>query len=517
MAEYLWPPDIIPSSQVWGIVDNTGSFQSPLSGTVRTVSRAGSRLRCTITIPPVKGEERARIKAAFGGLRMSDTMWVTDFTTDRRGSISTPELLTNNDFSNGTTGWTAANCALSASDGVLRLTNTKAGGAASFNVYQGGMAVSQYAPYAMRGFAKHPPRSGIAGGTYMESVSNYSTSPDGFKTQVAVVLGTTAGNAYPILSDTNGTASISGDVAELYWASYARCALVDNGPNALLYSDQIDNAAWTKAELSVSANSDVAADGTSTADRITETTVNAEHSFTQSGSRASAAEDLCAWGIFKQAVLDRDIRLTIGSDGSNFSRCTFDLSAGTAGAVSNTGTATNGRASISSLGNGYYLCVVVMRAAASTTIYSEYGLVDAGSISYLGTTGALIAWRCGAARSGVPTRGSQTTTTATTGTAQTGSGIYLKGLPASTSGLLKAGDPVQIGSQKNFAIAPLDSDAAGLGYLQCALPWLASAADNAPVIFNTPMSKMRLAKEIDWDTGPGQFSGFQLEFVEDVS
>lgn len=95
--------------------------------------------------------------------------------------------------------------------------------------------------------------------------------------------------------------------------------------------------------------------------------------------------------------------------------------------------------------------------------------------------------------------------------------MYLKGLPPSTSGLLRVGDPVQIGNQLNFCTAQLDSDAAGLGVLQVGLPWRVSPADNDPVIFNRPMAKMLVANDIEWDTTPGQFSGFQLELVEDVT
>jgi hypothetical protein len=64
----------------------------------------------------------------------------------------------------------------------------------------------------------------------------------------------------------------------------------------------------------------------------------------------------------------------------------------------------------------------------------------------------------------------------------------------------------------------LDSDAAGRGLLTVGLPWRVSPADNDPIHVNTPMAKMILASEdISWETGPGQFSSFQLEFVEDVA
>ena len=47
--------------------------------------------------------------------------------------------------------------------------------------------------------------------------------------------------------------------------------------NLLTYSEQFDNAAWSKADATITANSTVAPDGTTTADALIENTANASH------------------------------------------------------------------------------------------------------------------------------------------------------------------------------------------------------------------------------------------------
>lgn len=54
--------------------------------------------------------------------------------------------------------------------------------------------------------------------------------------------------------------------------------------NLLTYSQEFDNAAWTKSSTSVTANSSVAPDGTTTADQLIETATTATHSMSSSGA-----------------------------------------------------------------------------------------------------------------------------------------------------------------------------------------------------------------------------------------
>jgi hypothetical protein len=329
--------------------------------------------------------------------------------------------------------------------------------------------------------------------------------------------------SYPVVvAAANGYEA--GHYVSVPFTSLARCALVDNGPNALLYSDQLDNAVWNKARTSIVSNATTAPDGTSTADAIVEdTSVSTSHLVTQGASRASVAEDLCAYGYFKRGSGTRDIQMFIVADGSSNGFCSFNLGAGTTGTSGVNGTATNVRTFIRDAGNGWYYCAVVARCPATTSLSIEVDLLNAGSASYTGDgTSSIYAWRVGAARSAVPTRGAQTVATALpSGTTQTGSGLYLKGLPVSTQNIRAAGDMVEIilptGSQLVRLTAALDSDAAGLGYLQFENPVRVSPADNAAVIFNQPMMRGILSEGPMWPTRPGLFSDFDLDLIEDIA
>lgn len=524
MSEYLWPPDIVPSAQDWRVLGNVASFESPFTGSIRTVSRSGGRLGCRLVVPPLKGTDRYRLMSILAALRdRSNYLWVPDFSTTRRGSFPATELLTNNDFSDGTTGWSSSGV-LTVADGVARMTATTQNQPAFYR--SPNASLTQYAPYALRSFIGDA-LSGVSLGPYMEAgdndVSGYSSSARGLRTISAVTTSTTPGAQYPV-SVGAVTGYEAGQFVDCHWSSHSRCIPVDAGPNALTYSDQFDNAVWTKSGASVTANGNTAPDGTSTADYLGEDSSTGPHYIVEAGPTISADADYCAYVKVRRQNMARDVQLILGTTGTgNYAYCNFDLGAGTAGTPSVGGTVANVRASIVAKGDTWYECFLIARLpTAATRADWQLMMVSAGSTSYTGgsggTQGILRLWRGGVAQSSLPTRGAQTTSTAlASGASQSGSTIYVKGLPVSTSGLLLAGDRVSCGNQGNIVTASLDSDAAGLGVLQCAIPWRAGLADNDPIIVHQPLVKMRPAGDIAWPTGPGQFSSFEIDLVEDIT
>ncbi len=520
--ELIWPPSLRITNIERRLIGNAGVSRSPLSGVTTTVDRSGDRWAISVTVENLSDRasyaERANAEAFLAAIRNRNArVWIHDPGYAPRGSFSAPELFANADFANGTTGWTTTLASLTVRDRGGRLTVSAPG--SNPQVYQSGIPVTQYAPHALRAMilAGRGLDSVSVGPAISDAVGGDASYPTtrGLVTVPRVMLSATSQSFPVVVATTNGYEP--GHYVSVPFVSLTHCALVDNGPNALLYSDQLDNAAWTKAAATVTANAAVAPDGTTTADAIVENSATAEHFLTQSATRASTAEDLCGYGFFKRGAGTRDVRLLIGADGSHFSLATFDLNAGTAGSVSLYGTATNGRAFIRDAGNGWYFCALVARCPASTSIRNDVYLMNAGNGNYAGDgASSIYAWRCGAARSSVPTRGALTAATAlASGTTQTGSGLYLKGLPASTSGLLLAGDAVQIGKQFFKVLAPLDSDAAGLGYLEVSPNIRTPFADNDPVIINRPMGRFMLASEdAGYSTRPGRTSTMTLEFEE---
>ena len=520
--DVLIPPDIPIAEIEWRILDNTAVSTSPLNGVTTTFTRPGTRWGARLSFRNLKDRDRAWLLAIIAAVRgRSGRVYFTSAADPARtGGYSFPELFTNADFASGVTGWSQSAAALSVSDRVMRITATSI---AAPCIYQN-PAVTQYAPLIVRGFAGARSRNGTFIGTSADGISNYATDAQGMVAQSWVPLSAFAGNTFPIVHNASGNAGLVGDWLDTPFVSLSRCALVDNGPNALLYSDQIDNAAWTKANVTITANGATAPDGTTTADAIVENSATSQHYVQQSVARASAAEDICAYGYFKRGAGARNIRLIAGDSSlSNYGQAYFDLGAGTVSAGSINGSATNPRAFIRAAGDGWYFCSVVVRLPTSTGLTNYAELTDGTTTGYTGDgTSSVYAWRLGAARSGLPTRGALTTGTAlASGTGQNGSGLYLKGLPASTQNIRAAGDMVEIVlptySQLVRLTAALDSDAAGLGYLQFENPVRTSPADNAAVIFNQPMMRGILSEGPMWPTRPGLFSDFDLDLIEDIA
>lgn len=517
MSEFYWPALLEPASSRLEILDSAGRFQSPLNGYTRTVSRPGERMRLTMNFQNTNGAMRAALQAHIAEMRGAvHRVWAYDHANRLRGSFPATELLSNNTFANGTTGWTAeGGVTISAADRQLRGLFNGAFHSGNFVVSQAA-PVTQFLPYVLRAFAIAG-RGGFSGGLYdlTAPASLSSSQPAGMLT--SVVVPTATGNR--TLGFFNGQANlIAGDYYVVPYTSFARCALVDNSPNAFQRSDEIDNAYWSKTELTVSANANTAPDGTTTMDRLIESTANSQHYVSRAETRASVAEDWCISGVFVRSVGTRDVRLVIGRDlATNFSTCIFNLGTGTAGTPTNNGDNTNARAFIRDMGNGRVACYLVARLAASTSVSLEFDMVNAGSVSYTGDgSSAISAWRLGAARSSVPLLLGQTTTAATTGTNQALAGVlHTKGWPASTNGLLLPGDQYQLGNQIHIVTSPVNSDAAGLAVIEGYPARRSAAADNAPIIINQPMGKFFLESDANgWSNAPGLFSDAEIVLAE---
>lgn len=527
MAEYVLPPWLRVSAVDKGILGNTAEFSSPLNGAVRTYGRPGDRLRFDVRVENASNRTTVAERAYYEGLiaairSKANRVWmVPPGYAGPRGSFPAAELFSNADFSNGTTGWTGANATLSVSNQVLRIKAPdsfpgpaavpQAGGTES-----GGVA---YAPFSIRQLTVQGKGSIGSSGPFIASgglsVSDYGAF--GLRTATLVVPSTSIDGI--LVGGINTSGYGAGDYVDVPYASLARCFLIDNGPNLLLRSDEFDNATWTKTGASATANSAVAPNGATVADTLSEDGSTGQHVASQAVTVSSAAADY-SFGV---AIL---------AAGRSFAAIEWTVSGGAAstfidlstGAVSNTGasgTLTNGRATSTNLGSGWYWVTMTARKTGTETSITArvYAATSTSVVNYAGSSAAaLYLWRATLAQSGVPTRPIETTTTASSGTSQTGSGLYVKGLPASTNGLLLPGDYVQIGSQLEMVTASLDSDAAGLGYLQLSRPQRTAPADNAPVIVHQPMGRFLFAdSDVNWSLRPGLFSDFTIPLVEDVT
>lgn len=62
MANFFLP-DIAPSSSTWGLVSNTATFESPLTGAIQSIDRGGERWRVTLAYENLSPDDKATMKA----------------------------------------------------------------------------------------------------------------------------------------------------------------------------------------------------------------------------------------------------------------------------------------------------------------------------------------------------------------------------------------------------------------------------------------------------------------------
>jgi hypothetical protein len=126
--------------------------------------------------------------------------------------------------------------------------------------------------------------------------------------------------------------------------------------NLLPFSEQFDNAAWTKGNATVTANATVAPDGTLSADKIIPNTNVAQHSV---GSANIAAGTYTWSAYFKSAGYTKAAISCF--DGTYKAATIYDLSNGTIVKSANGSTST-----ITFVGNGWYRCTVTATLAAGS-------------------------------------------------------------------------------------------------------------------------------------------------------
>jgi hypothetical protein len=163
--------------------------------------------------------------------------------------------------------------------------------------------------------------------------------------------------------------------------------------NVLWWSEQIDNAGWTKTNATVTANATTAPDGTATADQISEgTAVTVQHGVTSTGHPGETPGQLWCWSVFVKANSLPNIFLSEPgqfTDGLKFNISTGVIDGVVGAAVLASGVIT------SPLWPGWYRVWFTRRATATTgTNLFVNGCLDGtySSAGYTGTSRSFYAW-----------------------------------------------------------------------------------------------------------------------------
>lgn len=532
MAEVLLPPRTRVASSQMKYVDSGGGVRALYTGSIETTAFGGDRLGATLTLSPVGGlqanerAKRARLLAAIVGLRgKANRIWMPDHSYTRRGSFPATELHPDGTNIKGT-GWSAANgTTLTTYDGILRIT---LGGSTAQPAADSSVTLIPNVPYCVRVFFRYG--------------RGVNTNPALYITDQAVSTGGNLGaDGLVVIGYVPSAAGVTmrlygggsnnwqaGDFYECLYASVARCALVDGGPNLLLRSDTPGGTSWQLTNVTAGANGTPGPDGLSDAYYIAETTANAAHYATQAITVPAGVADY-TFSIYVQkpsaVPAPRDwcfLQLQESTGGGNTGlACFFNIATGAVGTSTTLGAGwSNLRTTSEDCGNGWFrFSITGRKTSAATGLIAYIGSATAdGTSGYAGTASniALLTWRATLSASSFPTRAVSTAASAAAATSDATSYVYLKGLPPSTQGLLLPSDQVQIGKQLTNVVASLDSNAAGLGYLQVSPPLRYAPGDNDPVVIVDPMGRFVFSGDYpSWANQPGVTTTADLEFEED--
>jgi hypothetical protein len=166
--------------------------------------------------------------------------------------------------------------------------------------------------------------------------------------------------------------------------------------NLLTYSEQFDNAAWTKTATTVSANQTTAPDGTTTADTLTESGTAGEHYINQQTTKVGASIRYTYRVAFKNASGTRNFAIsltdgTTGGYGAIFSTSgTVVSSSFVIGSVSGW---TFHSSDVVADANGFYVATLSVTTNTATRLDAVCYLVNGTTTSYTGNgTSAIYIW-----------------------------------------------------------------------------------------------------------------------------
>lgn len=152
--------------------------------------------------------------------------------------------------------------------------------------------------------------------------------------------------------------------------------------NELTYSEDFDNAAWSKYQSAITANATTAPNGTTTAEKFNDTAVSDAHIIYRSAALVANTYTLT---IYAKAA-ERSV-IYMRFDNSTAKYAYFDLANGVVLSANAAYTA-----SIQNAGDGWYRCSVAITATAATYDI-VYGVTTGnGVVSYLGNGTGIYIW-----------------------------------------------------------------------------------------------------------------------------
>jgi len=154
--------------------------------------------------------------------------------------------------------------------------------------------------------------------------------------------------------------------------------------NYLVRSEEFDNASWTKSGCSVLADQVTAPDGATTADKLTESSINENHFIYQTTTNI-LLQSKCTLSVYAKIGTRRYITLQV-ADNSGY-QVTFDLQSGTVTYES------GALGVIESVGNGWYRCSITFVSVGGAQTARIWMNNSSGALgNYLGDGSYMYIW-----------------------------------------------------------------------------------------------------------------------------
>jgi hypothetical protein len=171
-----------------------------------------------------------------------------------------------------------------------------------------------------------------------------------------------------------------------------RLLLEPQRTNLLQFSEQIDNAYWTKQDASITANTVVSPDGYKNADSLVENSATASHQAMRTGITITTATAYTASVYFKANTRTRAAIQLAGAAFFDTANGVVIFNLSTGAIVSQTGNATG---TITAMGNGWYRCTATKTSVGTNGVVS-FNMVDSSNnLSYAGNnTNSIYMWGC---------------------------------------------------------------------------------------------------------------------------
>ena len=231
---------------------------------------------------------------------------------------------------------------------------------------------------------------GLSGGVSFSPLSLFAASEPGlwydfgdlstlFQDTAGTTPVTAAGQSVARINDKSGRGNHATQSTSLSRPTLGRNP-ASGTRNLLTYTEQFDNAAWTKTGCAVSPDATTALDNILTADKITEDTSTGTHRVVPATSPTIVSGLAYTATVYAKAAERTQIRLVENDTTGAFA--SFDILNGTVLSSGSGGTGV-----ITSVGNGWYRCELRF-TSAGTLGRIDIALSNAGSIGYSGVAGS---------------------------------------------------------------------------------------------------------------------------------